>query len=73
MLSVGNESLHVLSVPDLRLIVALTPPLPLDLRRVVWSRDGSKLWAMGVAGRIFEWDLAVLQGEMKRLGMEWQR
>lgn len=73
VISVRNESLDVLSVPDLHLIVSLTPPLPLDLRRVVWSNDSTKLWAMGVAGRIFEWDLAALQGQMKTLGMEWQR
>ena len=73
VISVRNESLDVLSVPDLRLIVSLTPPLPLDFRRVVWSKDGSKLWAMGVAGRVFEWNLASLQGEMQKLGMEWRR
>lgn len=28
---------------------------------------------MGVAGRIFEWDLAGLQEEMKELGMEWKK
>jgi len=73
VVSVRNESLDLLSVPDLRLVVSLTPPLPLDLRRVVWSNDSTKLWAMGVAGRIFEWDLAALQSEMKKLGMEWER
>ncbi len=73
VISLRNESLNVLSVPDLRLVVSLTPPLPLDFRRVVWSNDSTKLWAMGVAGRMFEWDLAGLQGEMKKLGMEWQR
>jgi eukaryotic-like serine/threonine-protein kinase len=73
VISVRNESLDVLSVPDLRLIISLTPPLPLDFRRVVWSNDGSKLRALGVAGRMFEWDLASLQGEMKELGMEWQQ
>lgn len=73
VMSVRNESLDVFSVPDLRLIVSLTPPLPLDFRRVVWSNDSSKLWAMGVAGRIFEWDLSGLQGEMSKLGMDWAK
>ncbi|MBK8037383.1 MAG: protein kinase [Verrucomicrobiaceae bacterium] len=73
VISVRNESLDVLSVPDLRLIVSLTPPLPLDFRSVVWSNDSTKLWAMGVAGRMFEWDLGGLQRELKKLGMEWKR
>lgn len=72
-LSVNNESIQILSVPELRLLVSLTPPRALDFRRLVFSADGGKLWALGVAGRIFEWDLGGLQTELQRLGLSWAR
>ena len=71
--SVANDSLHVLSVPDMRLVVKLTPPRNLDFRRVVFGANGTKLWAMGVMGRMFQWDLGQLQSELKQRGIVWKR
>ena len=66
--SFAGESLKIFTVPEAREVITLTPPRPLDFRSVVFSPDGQKLWAMGVAGRIFEWDLGGLEQELQTLG-----
>ncbi len=72
-MSVTSESIQIVTAPDLRLVIALNAPKKIDARGLFWSQDGSKIWTQGLSRRIFEWDLAGLQGEMKKLGMEWRR
>jgi len=72
-ISFADESLKIFTVPEAREVITLTPPRPLGLRSVVFSPDGRRLWAMGAAARIFEWDLGVLERELEALGIPWER
>jgi WD40 repeat protein len=64
-----GEAIEILSVPDLRLQLTLSPPRPIGYFRVSYSHDGSKIWANGVGMRLFEWDLAALDRELAAAGI----
>ena len=59
-----GEAIEILSVPDLKLDLTLSPPRPLGFFRLVFSRDGTRLWATGLGLRLYEWNLADLANEM---------
>ena len=65
--------MKIFAVPEMRELITLTPPRALDFRSAVFSPDGSKLWLMGVAARVFEWDLGALEGELMKMGILLER
>lgn len=69
--SLSNDTIQVLAMPDSREIVQLHAPKGLDFRRAIFSKDGRRLWTMGVAGRVFEWDFHSLAEELQVLGITW--
>lgn len=69
--SISNESLQLVDLLTHRPPVKLRAPEGLGFRRAIFSRDGRHLWTMGVAGRVFEWDLEALSAELKPLGVYW--
>ena len=53
-------------------VARLRAPEGLDFRRAIFERGGKRLWVMGVAGRVFEWDLEGLRSELARRGVAWK-
>ena len=51
--------------------VLLMPPLRIDLASAAWSRDGERLYLLGVGHRVFEWNLAALRRELAARGLDW--
>ena len=68
-----NDAIRILSLPNLELGFILRPPYPIRISAMVFNQAGTRLFIHGVGERVFEWDLAGLQTEMKKLGMEWRR
>ncbi len=72
-ISYANETMKIFAVPEMRELITLIPPRALDFRSAVFSPDGSKLWLMGIAARVFEWDLGALEAELAQRGIGWSR
>jgi WD40 repeat protein len=66
-----REVFRLLSFPDCRELVTLKPPLVVPIRSVCLSADGGRLWLLGSAYRLFEWNLAQLRSELAKLGLDW--
>lgn len=69
--SLSNDTIQLVQLPSTRKVLQLHAPDDLDFRRAIFSKDGRRLWTMGVAGRVFEWDFDALTTELQMLGITW--
>jgi WD40 repeat protein len=67
-----REVFRLLSFPECQELVTLKPPLVVPIRSACLSADGQRLWLLGAAFRVFEWNLAQLRSELAKLGLDWE-
>jgi WD40 repeat protein len=63
---------RLLSFPQCRELVTLTPPMVLPVGSALLKGDGSRLWLLTGGFRVFEWDLGALRAELVKLGLDWE-
>jgi eukaryotic-like serine/threonine-protein kinase len=68
-----REVFRLLSFPDCQELVTLKPPLIVPIRTARLSADGRRLWLLGAAFRVFEWNLGQLRSELAKLGLDWEQ
>jgi serine/threonine protein kinase/WD40 repeat protein len=68
-----REVFRLLSFPDCQELVTLKPPLVVPIRSARLSADGRRLWLLGAAFRVFEWNLGQLRSELAKLGLDWEQ
>ena len=66
-----RETFRLLSFPEGHELVTLKPPLVVPVRSACLSPDGSRLWLLAQGYRLFEWNLAQMRIELKKLGLDW--
>lgn len=66
-----EDAVRIISLPDLRERVLLSPPHPVRINSLLLNADSSRLFIQGVGERVYEWDLAALRREFEKEGIEW--
>jgi eukaryotic-like serine/threonine-protein kinase len=64
-------SLQICDPRNLRELITLEPPKPVDIASVAWSPDGRQLYVLGAHQRLYVWDLAKLHQELATMGLDW--
>jgi WD40 repeat protein len=66
------EDILLVSLPDGRELLRFKPPLQILPSAVQIAYDGSRVWALGLGQRVFEWNLITLRKELGAMGLDWQ-
>ncbi len=66
-----HDVIDLITLPEGRLLVKLTPPQSIAQRALHFSPDGTRLYVLGTKHRLFQWDMKALREELAALGLGW--
>lgn len=66
-----HDVIDLVTLPEGKLLVKLTPPQSIAQRALQISPDGNRLYVLGTKHRLFQWDLKALREELAALGLGW--
>ena len=66
------RSIHLIDLRTFETLAVLTPPGATEVQALAFSRDGSRLAAVGDAVRLRVWNLPLLREQLAEFHLDWQ-
>ena len=67
----GRGTVELRDAQTFELRLRLEAPMDLEVSRLAWAPDGSRLYLLARGPRMFFWDLVAIRKELGSRGLDW--